>query len=104
MAEAEHLHHSLEVVSQHVQAHLGAHVLEPSSQEVRRPHPVLERSEDCQNDEGDELGGRVSVFLCPDARISGPWAAAKQHMAALNALDVPNAPDGVSRSPRSRVN
>ena len=25
----------------------------------------------CQNDEGDEFGGRVSAFLCPNARISG---------------------------------
>lgn len=37
--------HALEVVSQNAQAHLGADVLDASSQEVRPTHPVLEGPE-----------------------------------------------------------
>ena len=44
---AEHLHHSLEVVSQHVQAHLGANMLESSSEEVRRSSTCRRRVRRC---------------------------------------------------------
>src|SRR5690349_9794174 len=43
---AKHLHYSLDVVSQHMQAHLGANVLESAREEVRCTHPVLQRAED----------------------------------------------------------
>ena len=43
---AQHLHDSLDVVSQHMQAHLSANVLEPAREEVRCAHPVLQRAED----------------------------------------------------------
>lgn len=37
--------HSLEVVGQYIQAHLGADIGQPLGQEARVPHPVLERAE-----------------------------------------------------------
>ena len=36
--------HSLEVVGQYIQAHLGADIGQRLGQEVRVPHPVLERA------------------------------------------------------------
>ena len=41
----EQRNHPLEVISQHLQAHFGAHVLEASREEVCRAHPVFQGSE-----------------------------------------------------------
>src|SRR6185295_5960749 len=42
-------HHSLEVVCKDVQAHFGAYMMKCLHEEVRRTHPVLQRSEDMLN-------------------------------------------------------
>ena len=44
--KAENSYDSFEVVRQHAQAHFRRHVLDPSHQEVRPTHPVLEGSKD----------------------------------------------------------
>lgn len=41
---AEDRYQSLEVVGEHMQAHLGLHVLQPFGQEMRRAHPGLDGS------------------------------------------------------------
>lgn len=43
--DSEDSHRSLQVVCKHVQAHLGTHSRQCLGQEVRRPHPHLERAE-----------------------------------------------------------
>ena len=37
--------HALDVIGEHVECHLGAHVSEPAHPEVRRAHPGLDRAE-----------------------------------------------------------
>ena len=41
----EDVHHSGQVVGEHVQSHLGGHVGQTLHQEVRRPHPRLDGAE-----------------------------------------------------------
>lgn len=43
--DSQNPHYPFEVVRQHLQAHLGAHMRQGLGQEVRRAHPVLERAE-----------------------------------------------------------
>ncbi len=44
-ADADDGHDTFEIVGQHVQCHLGAHVLQPLHEEVRRAHPGLDGAE-----------------------------------------------------------
>jgi hypothetical protein len=46
---SEDLDRSLQVVSEHMQTHLGTHSWQCFGQEVRRSHPHLERSEGVLN-------------------------------------------------------
>jgi len=45
LVHPEQVDDSLEVVGEHLQAHLGAHILQSAREEVRRPHPLLQSSE-----------------------------------------------------------
>ena len=58
---AENIDNSPQVVGQHVQAHFRPHMFKGLHQEVSRPHPELERTEDM-------LNGTPSLFHLP--RIS----------------------------------
>src|SRR3978361_303146 len=69
---AQDVDHALQVVCEHVKTHFGADVGQPARQEVRRTHPVLERSEDVFDGASTQRHGLGLLIQAPLHRIEHP--------------------------------
>ena len=67
--DTDQRHHPLDVVGQHMQCHLAAHVTEPPRQEMGVPHPSLDRAEGVL-DRAAAQGHRIRITTEPlDGRV-----------------------------------
>ena len=84
--DAQDVDHPLQVVSQHVQAHLRTHVGERAGQEVRRAHPVLNRPEDVLDRMQDRLERMPEAMLIRRQTVEHPFGTIKAWMGSTHFL------------------